>query len=116
MDDKKKVIWRRLCDILPEKTSHGVGEKKVITSDKNVKCGITQIAYSTLHIGDNIEKHYHPTMDEHFFFLSGICEVTVVGNRYLCSKGDYLFIPATFEHSVIVNKETDIITVGISTC
>lgn len=117
MSDAQKVLWQHIGEILPVATSHGKGEKRVIAKGKDVGCGITQIAKTVLKAGEFIERHMHPTMVEHFFFLSGLCDVTIEGDSCCrCKRGDYLFIPAGCSHQISVNEETEMITIGIATC
>lgn len=117
MSDAQKVLWQHIDGILPVATSHGIGEKRVIAKSEEVGCGVTQISKTVLRAGEYVEPHMHPTMVEHFFFLSGQCEVIIEGgNCYPCIGGDYLFIPAGCSHQLRVNEETEMITIGIATC
>lgn len=117
MSDAQKVLWQHIGEILPVATSHGIGEKRVIAKSEDVGCGITQIAKTVLRAGEFVERHTHPTMVEHFFFLSGQCDVTIEsGSCCPCKGGDYLFIPAGYSHQLSVNEETEMITIGIATC
>lgn len=116
MPDAQKVLWQHVGVILPVATSHGIGEKRVIAKGEDVGCGITQIAKTVLKAGEFVERHMHPTMVEHFFFLSGLCDVMIEGSSYPCKGGDYLFIPAGWCHQISVNEETEMITIGIVTC
>ena len=116
MLDAQKVLWLHIGDILPVATSHGIGEKRVIAKSEEVGCGVTQIAKTVLMAGESVELHSHPTMVEHFFFLSGQCDVMIEGGCFPCKGGDYLFIPAGCSHRLSVNEESEIITLGIATC
>lgn len=116
MLDAQNVLWQHIDEILPVTTSHGIGEKRVIAKGEEVGCGVTQIAKTVLKAGESVERHMHPTMVEHFFFLSGICDVTIEGSCCPCKGGDYLFIPAGYIHQLNVNEETEMITIGIATC
>ena len=113
MPDKKKTLLRHISGITPVSTSHGVGDKKVIATSKDVGDTVTQIAQTLLHAGENVEEHIHPTMDEHFFFLDGKCNVIIDGKIMECSKGDYLFIPSGHTHSIEIINNTLMFTIGI---
>ena len=113
MPKDKEVVWKHIGEIEPIATSHGVGEKRVIASQAEIGKPVTQIARTVLRAGEKVEKHVHPTMDEHFFFLEGKCSVWVDGSCYPCKGGDYLFVPATKEHEIEVTADTTMITFGI---
>ena len=115
MPDKQQVVWKHIGNIEPITTSHGVGEKRVITSQAEIGNPVTQIACTVLHAQEKVEKHEHPTMDEHFFFLAGRCLVTIEDHHYLCNVGDYLLVPAKHVHEIKVEEETTMITIGIQT-
>lgn len=116
MPDMREVLLRHICDIEPVATSHGVGVKQVIATQEIVGKPITQIACAKLNVGEKVEEHNHPTMDEHFFFLSGECKFVVDKMEYICKSDDYLFVPAGCKHLIDVTKETIMITIGIATC
>ena len=113
MLDKKNVFLGHILDVIPVPTSHGIGEKRVIATRNDVGKPVTQIAKIRLKVGEDVEAHIHPTMDEHFFYLSGECNVTIDGVNRFCQAEDYLFIPAGFTHSIHVITDTIMITIGI---
>ena len=109
----KSVVFKHIGDIDPLSTSHGVGDKRVIATQAEVGKPVSQIARTVLHANDKVEKHVHPTMDEHFFFLEGCCTVLADDCVYPCKGGDYLLVPATCAHEIVVEEETTMITIGI---
>ena len=115
MPNQKHEVWKHIGEIKPIATSHGVGEKRVVTLQAEIGKPVTQIARTLLRCGEKVEKHAHQTMDEHFFFLEGKCSVVVESKHYLFNGGDYLFIPATKEHELVALEDTIIITIGIET-
>ena len=116
MPEKRVALLRHIGDIETVSTSHGVGEKRVIATHETVGKPVTQIARTKLQEGEKVEDHVHPTMDEHFFFLSGQCVFTLDGINNVCKSDDYLFVPAGCKHRIDVTKETVMITIGIETC
>ena len=60
---KKKII-----DIIPISTTHGVGEKRVLLNSQETSTPLTQIAVTQLKAGEVAEEHLHPTMEEFFLF------------------------------------------------
>lgn len=113
MANRKQTIHVRIDAIKPIATSHRVGEKRVIASKADIGHPYTQIARTILHAGDHVECHVHPTMEEHFFFLNGECEVMIAEKLFSCRGGDYLFIPASQPHAINATKELTMITIGI---
>ena len=113
MPKKRDALLRHIFNIEPVTTSHGVGEKRVIATQETVGKPVTQIARTKLFAGDNVTEHVHPTMDEHFFFLSGECVLILDGKHFVCKSEDYLFVPAGCKHQIDVTKETIMITIGI---
>lgn len=116
MPNGKEVLLRHIAEIAPISTSHGVGEKRILSTHKDVDNTVTQIAHTRLRVGEKVETHVHPTMDEHFFFLGGECEVMMDGKGYRCKADDYLFIPAGHWHAIEVFSDTVMITIGLETC
>ena len=114
MPDRKDVEFLHINDIEPVITSHGVGEKRVIATRANAGIPITQIARTKLLDGEVVEEHVHPTMDEHFFFLEGECEVVVDGNVVKCVGDDYLLVPAGHYHGLKAVAIIVVITLGIA--
>lgn len=110
---KNNVLHRHTAEIEYVPTSHGVGEKRVVATQKEVGKPITQIARTLLHTGVQVEKHVHPTMDEHFFFIEGESRVLIDDITYNCVTGDYLFIPAGCNHQIDVINDTLMLTIGI---
>lgn len=116
MPEKREALLHHISDIETVSTSHGVGEKRVIATQETVGKPVTQIARTKLYEGEKVEEHVHPTMDEHFFFLSGECVVILDGKDKVCKADDYLFVPAGCKHWIDVTNETVMITIGIETC
>ena len=117
MPNEKEVLLRHIGGIIPTSTSHGVGEKRVIATSEDVGHPITQIACTQLTVGEKVEPHAHPTMDEHFFFLKGESEITIDDRVLHCCKAeDYLYIPAGHRHAIRVITDTEMITIGLETC
>ena len=114
MSSEEKVVWKHIGEIEPIVTSHGVGAKRVIVSQAEIGKPVTQIAQTLLLAGEKIEKHTHSTMDEHFIVLEGICYIIVGENKYQCKGGDYLYVPASKEHEVVVKENTKLITIGVT--
>ena len=111
----KKVLQKTIADIIPILTGHGVGEKRVLLSQTEHASPITQIAQTHLQAGLVVEAHTHETMDEHFIFLSGKCNVMADGEDVHCEGGQYLFVPVGVNHQIEVLTDTELITIGVAT-
>lgn len=110
----KKIVFKDIAGIEPVLTGHGVGEKRVLLSQKDHSSPITQIAQTSLKAGEIVEGHVHPTMDEHFVFLEGECVVTLNGESIRCKKDHYLLIPAGTNHEIKITSNATIITIGVA--
>lgn len=111
---KEELILRKIKDIIPESTSHGVGLKKVLLSNNETDSPVTQIAITTLEEGENVEIHSHPSMTEHFFILDGECIFNILENHVTCGGGTYVLIPCGTPHGIRVLKLATILTIGIA--
>lgn len=110
----KTVLHKTISDVAPMQTSHGVGEKRVLFSQKEFSSPITQLAQTRLQKGTVVENHTHATMDEHFIFLRGKCMLKTDGEEIICEEGQYLFVPAGVSHQINVLSDADMITVGVA--
>lgn len=109
------VVVKRISDIKDIHTAHGLGYKKVLMGVNDTDTPVTQIAYTILSIGDVVESHVHPTMDEHFIILSGICSIVCDKKIYRIEGGTYLYIKAGVEHRIEVKESLTLITIGVAT-
>lgn len=112
---EKDVIIRHLSDIAPVSTMHGNGAKRVLVSNNETETLITQVAMTELKAGENVEPHFHPTMEEFFIFLNGECTAVIDGKEELCKEGTFLKVPARTIHSLQPSTDIRMITIGIAT-
>ena len=104
---KKKII-----DIIPISTTHGVGEKRVLLNSQETSTPLTQIAVTRLKAGEMAKEHLHPTMEEFFLFQKGDAIMTVGKKQIICSSGDFISILANTLHSLKATTDIEIITIG----
>ena len=104
---KKKII-----DIIPISTTHGVGEKRVLLNSQETSTPLTQIAVTRLKAGEMAKEHLHPTMEEFFLFQKGDAIMTVGEEQITCSSGDFISIPANTPHALKAIADIEIITIG----
>lgn len=104
---KKKII-----DIIPISTTHGVGEKRILLNNQETSTPLTQIAVTRLKAGEMAKEHLHPTMEEFFLFQKGDAIMTVGEEQITCSSGDFISIPANTLHALKAITDIEIITIG----
>lgn len=85
-------MHKHLNDITPSGTSYEMGMKRVLLSSNESGCSITQIAVIDLKAGEKSAMHIHPDLQDAFYILDGILEVTINGTIHQCKKDDFLFI------------------------
>lgn len=107
-------LQKILADIVPIKTSHNIGEKRVLFSRLEADTPITQIAITRLNVGDHVENHSHPTMDEHFIIINGKCKIIVDRIEYICDSRSYIYVPSMKEHAVEVLENVELLTIGVA--
>ena len=95
-------------------TSHQIGLKKVLLSDSETISNITQIAVTSLSANEKIEKHIHPTMDEHYIFISGKGIIYIDDETFECTAGTFILVPANSQHNLEVITDMKFITIGVA--
>lgn len=94
-------------------TSHLIGQKKVLLSNAETISAITQIAISKLFKNDIVEKHVHPTMDEHYVVLSGEGIILVDNTQFNLQSGTFILVPAGSFHEMKAITDLEFITIGV---
>ena len=91
-------MQRHLHDISPLSTSYEMGLKRVLLSSNESGCSITQIAVIDLKAGEKSAMHIHPDLQDAFYILDGILEVTLpmILPTKAKAKAEYLFEPLFF--------------------
>ncbi len=92
--------------------SHGVGLKKVLCSKGEAASNITQIAVSTLKVGDIVAAHVHLDMEEFFIIESGVLEFILNGEAVTAKTGSYIQVPIGMKHSLNAISDVKMITIG----
>lgn len=103
---------RSLNDILPQKTSHGVGSKRVLIASNETGCSLTQIAVTELRQGETATAHIHPDMQEAFYVLSGELEVSLDGEKHRCKADDFVYVDCCISHEMYALTDVRIMTIG----
>jgi len=105
-------MFRRLTDIAPVITSHGVGQKRVLLSSNESGCSLTQIAVTELKAGEIAAAHVHPDMQEGFYVLDGELEVELDGKKTTCSKDTFVYVEKCTSHEMHALTDSRIMTIG----
>lgn len=108
-------IKRNLKDITPIPTSHGIGVKQVLLASGETSSAVTQIAKSFLKMGEKVDEHIHPTMDEHYLCLSGESVLWVDHQRIAFTKDTYVLVKAGSSHFLEATSDVTFLTMGIAT-
>jgi quercetin dioxygenase-like cupin family protein len=97
-------IMKKLSELEPLNSAHGVGQKFVFLKGSDTATAVTQVAYGKLELGEGIEIHVHPTMEEYFYFVEGTAVYTVGDQLYLCTAGTFIRIPANTLHGLCTSN------------
>lgn len=103
---------RSLSDIKPIKTSHDVGEKRVLIAANESGCSLTQIAVTDLKAGEVAAAHIHPDMQEGFYVLSGELDVTLDGDTQRCRPEDFIYVSSGTAHELHAITDVCVMTIG----
>ena len=105
-------MFRRLTDIAPVTTSHGVGQKRVLLSSNESGCSLTQIAVTELKADEIAVAHVHPDMQEGFYVLDGELEIDLDGKKTTCSKDTFVYVEKCTSHELHALTDSRIMTIG----
>ena len=103
---------RKLDDISPILTSHGVGQKRVLLSSNEAGCSLTQIAVTSLKEGEIATAHIHPDMQEAFFVLDGEIDVVLDGKHTIITKDTFVYVEKCTSHEMKAITDCRIMTIG----
>ncbi len=103
---------RKLSEIQPVPTSHGVGSKRVLLSSNESDCSLTQIAVTELKAGDVAVAHVHADMQEGFYVLQGELDVVLDGKVEHCSAEDFVYVNCCTSHELRATTDCRIMTIG----
>jgi len=111
---RSKFVNRNVRSVKAIPTSHGVGSKRILITEKECLSNLTQVAYGYLKKNEVIELHIHPTMEEFYFLQSGTIEFKIDGTDLTCNSGDFIMVPANCGHMMKALTDTDFIYWGVS--
>jgi mannose-6-phosphate isomerase-like protein (cupin superfamily) len=108
-------MFRRLTDIAPVTTSHGVGQKRVLLSSNESGCSLTQIAVTELKAGEIAAAHVHPDMQEGFYVLDGELDIVLNGEIEHCKAEDFVYVKCGSSHELRAITDVRVMTIGCET-
>ncbi len=103
---------RSLQHIIPTKTSHDVGAKRVLLAANESGCSLTQIAVTDLRAGEVAAAHIHPDMQEGFYILSGDLDVVLNGETKRCHAEDFVYVQSGTAHELHAITDVRMMTIG----
>ena len=109
-----RLVRKLLTELFPVPTAHQIGQKTVLLNNQETSSNISQIAMTERRQGESVEEHVHPTMDEHYLFLSGEGVMVVDGEVFECKEGIFLLIPATCKHEMSALTNMKFLTIGVA--
>ena len=110
-----KIKQISLIDILPIRTSHGCGQKRILLRKEETNTTLTQIAITALSAGEESGAHIHPTMEECFLVRKGEIRIELEEKCISGSADDFIHIPAGTMHNVIALTNVELLTIGCAT-
>lgn len=110
------IIYKKLSDITSELTTHNVGLKSVLLTQKDTITSITQFAFGVMNINEEIDQHIHETMEEIYYFIKGAGVFYINEKEYSCTENTFIKIPAGYKHQLksIGLKPLEFIYLGIA--
>lgn len=112
MSGTEAQLIKHISNIPAVKTSHGVGEKRVLVANTDTFTNVTQIAVTRLRAGEIAAAHSHPDMEEWFLIREGNIDLTINGVTYHCRKDDFVTINVGFIHKLKAISDCEILTIG----
>ncbi len=103
---------RKLSEIEPISTSHGVGQKRVLLSSNESGCSLTQIAVTILCKGEVATAHVHPDMQEAFYVLEGELEIVLNDQHTICDRDTFVYVDKCTSHELKAITDCRIMTIG----
>ena len=103
---------RHLTAISPVITSHGVGQKRVLYTNNESGCSLTQIAVTVLKAGEIAFAHVHPDMQEGFYVLDGELEIEHGRKKAICGKDTFVYVEKCTSHEMHAITDSRIMTIG----
>jgi mannose-6-phosphate isomerase-like protein (cupin superfamily) len=94
--------------------NHNCILKKVCFVGEEFISNITQVAYTELKEGIEVDAHAHISMEEVFFLLEGVCEFKIKGESILAEKQSIIRIPVNQEHSLRAISDCKLFYFGVS--
>lgn len=73
------------------------------------------VVYVEIDPGRSNRKHYHPKVEETYYILSGLAEITLHDEKSALHPGELLAIPAGTPHK-ITNPSKDTVLCFVATC
>jgi mannose-6-phosphate isomerase-like protein (cupin superfamily) len=91
----------------------GIFKKVCFGSDEFIS-NITQVAYTELMKGAEVSTHVHPSMEEVFFLIEGVCEFKIQEIIIVAERQSITRIPSNKNHSLRAISDCKFFYFGVS--
>jgi len=100
-------------ELLSEPVSHQAGLFKEVILKNDVIPGLPQFARAKFNPGDEIEEHFHESMYEVFYIISGRFKIFCDDTEKIAEAGDSIVIPPRHKHSFHFIEKTELVYFNI---
>lgn len=109
-----QTLHKNLANLNWINANHADVLKKVCFEGNEFSSNITQVAYTELNQGSEVDFHSHITMEEVFFLIEGVCEFNFQDEKILASKHSIIRVPANQMHSMHAISDCKFFYFGVS--
>ena len=109
-----QYLYKDLASLDWINANHNGIFKKVCFVGEEFISNITQVSYTELKEGIEVNTHTHTSMEEVFFLIEGICEFKIQGESILAEKQSIIRIPVNQEHSLRAISDCKFFYFGVS--
>lgn len=110
----KSYIIERIDSLQSIPVNHKTGTKKIIITGEATASNLTQVAFGFLEAGNQIENHFHKTMEEYFYFTKGTGLIIIDGDELTLSPNQLILILPNTSHSLIAHQDLEFLYWGIA--
>lgn len=86
--------------------------KRVLLSEEESGCAITQIAITDLKAGEVAAAHIHADMLEGFYVIEGKLNIELDGVIEYCQEEDFVWVPCGVSHELRAITDVRVMTIG----
>ena len=106
--------FKNIQELTFEESNHLGVFKKVIYSNLDLFSATTQVAYTELKAGIEVEEHSHDSMEEVFLVLHGSCEFYLNGNVHILQKESVIKVSPKIKHKIKAITDLKLFYFGVA--